>query len=126
MKLNNAPLLAGRSTLSRQVGFYNRRRKNNVSRDIEKTKEYRGELLATLNKVENLEISEIGEMEKVLLESQQINPIIEKIKYLLDLVESELDLLYQNSTNRLINILTVLGLILSVAGVVTQVIPLVR
>lgn len=90
------------------------------------TKEYRGELLATLNKVENLEISEIGEMEKVLLESQQINPIIEKIKYLLDLVESELDLLYQNSTNRLINILTVLGLILSVAGVVTQVIPLVR
>lgn len=65
-------------------------------------------------------------MEKVLLESQQINPIIEKIKYLLDLVESELDLLYQNSTNRLINILTVLGLILSVAGVVTQVIPLVR
>lgn len=112
--------------LSRQAGFYNRRRKNNVSRDIEKTKEYRGELLATLNKVENLEISEIGEMEKVLLESQQINPIIEKIKYLLDLVESELDLLYQNSTNRLINILTVLGLILSVAGVVTQVIPLVR
>ena len=108
------------------AGFYNRRRKNNVSRDIEKTKEYRGELLATLNKVENLEISEIGEMEKVLLESQQINPIIEKIKYLLDLVESELDLLYQNSTNRLINILTVLGLILSVAGVVTQVIPLVR
>ena len=92
----------------------------------EKTKENRGELLATLNKVENLEISEIGEMEKVLLESQQINPIIEKIKYLLDLVESELDLLYQNSTNRLINILTVLGLILSVAGVVTQVIPLVR
>ena len=76
--------------------------------------------------MENLEISEIGEMEKVLLESQQINPIIEKIKYLLDLVESELDLLYQNSTNRLINILTVLGLILSVAGVVTQVIPLVR
>ena len=65
-------------------------------------------------------------MEKVLLESQQINPIIEKIKYLLDLVESELDLLYQNSTNRLINILTVLGLILSVAGVVTKVIPLVR
>ena len=95
--------------------------------DAEKTADYGvGSADKTQKIPENLEISEIGEMEKVLLESQQINPIIEKIKYLLDLVESELDLLYQNSTNRLINILTVLGLILSVAGVVTQVIPLVR
>ena len=63
--------------------------------------------------MENLEISEIGEMERVLLTSQQIDPIIEKVKYLLELLESELDLLYQTSTNRLINLLTVAGLILA-------------
>ena len=66
-----------------------------------------------MNRVENLEISEIGEMEKVLLTSQQIEPIIEKIKYLLELLESELDLLYQTSTNRLINLLTIAGLVLA-------------
>lgn len=63
--------------------------------------------------MENLEISEIGEMERVLLTSQQIDPIIEKVKYLLELLESELDLLYQTSTNRLINLLTAAGLILA-------------
>ena len=63
--------------------------------------------------MENLEIAEIGEMERVLLTSQQIEPIIEKIKYLLELLESELDLLYQTSTNRLINLLTIAGLVLA-------------
>ena len=63
--------------------------------------------------MENLEISEIGEMERILLTSQQIDPIIEKVKYLLELLESELDLLYQTSTNRLINLLTVAGLVLA-------------
>ena len=52
-------------------------------------------------------------MERVLLTSQQIEPIIEKIKYLLELLESELDLLYQTSTNRLINLLTIAGLVLA-------------
>ena len=63
--------------------------------------------------MENLEISEIGELERVLLISQQIDPLIEKIKYLLELLESELDLLYQTSTNRLVNFLTAAGLVLA-------------
>ena len=63
--------------------------------------------------MENLSISEIGELERVLLISQQIDPLIEKIKYLLELLESELDLLYQTSTNRMASFLTVLGLVLA-------------
>lgn len=109
--------------LRRQAAFYSKKSLN-VSRDIAETRRYRGELLATLNKVENLAISEIGEMEKVLLISQQIDPIIEKLKYLLELVESELDLLYQNSTNRLVNILTVMGLVISAIGVTASVISI--
>ena len=58
-------------------------------------------------------ISEIGELERVLLISQQIDPLIEKINYLLELLESELDLLYQTSTNRMASFLTVLGLVLA-------------
>ena len=49
----------------------------------------------------------------MLLISQQIDPLIEKIKYLLELLESELDLLYQTSTNRMASFLTVLGLVLA-------------
>lgn len=105
--------------LNRQSRFYLQKTVN-VNRDIYRTKVFRGELLATLSRVEKLEITEIGEMEKVLLDSHNINPIIDKIKYLLDLVESELDLLYQNSTNRLINILTFAGLILSIIGIVVE------
>lgn len=107
--------------LNKQSSF-NLQENINVKRDIHRTKVFRGELLATLSRVEKLDIDEIGEMEKVLLQSHNINPIIDKIKYLLDLVESELDLLYQNSTNRLINILTVAGLILSGIGVVVNII----
>ena len=68
-------------------------------------------MITTLNKVENLSISEIGEMERVLLIGQQIDPLIEKIKYLLELLESELDLLYSTSTNRLGNMIAIGGLI---------------
>lgn len=99
--------------LRRQASYYIGGQGSQLHSEIRKLKAYRGELITTLNRVENLEISEIGELEKVMLISQQIEPIIEKIKYLLELLESELDLLYQTSTNRLINFLTVAGLILA-------------
>ncbi|MGN1413100.1 MAG: class I SAM-dependent methyltransferase [Anaerovoracaceae bacterium] len=99
--------------LRRQANYYSGGQGNKLRAEIRKIKAYRGELITTLNRVENLSISEIGELERVLLISQQIEPIIEKIKYLLELLESELDLLYQTSTNRLINFLTVAGLILA-------------
>ena len=85
---------------------------------MEKLKAYRGELITTLNKVENLSISEIGELERVMLISQQIDPIIEKIKYLLELLESELDLLYSTNTNNLVNFLTAAGVCLTALGLI--------
>jgi len=84
--------------------------------DIRRTKHFRSELISTLNRVENLGISEVGELEQMLLQSYRITPLIENIKYLLELLESDLDLLYQQSTNRLVNILTVAGLLLTVIG----------
>ncbi len=93
--------------------------------NIKEARLFRAELLTTLHKVENLALTELGEMEKVLLTSHQINPIVDKIKYLLELIESELDLLYQNSTNRLINILTVTGLVLSFVSVASQIYSLI-
>ena len=99
--------------LRRQANYYSGGQGNKLREEIRKIKAYRGELITTLNRVENLSISEIGELERVLLISQQIDPLIEKIKYLLELLESELDLLYQTSTNRMASFLTVLGLVLA-------------
>ena len=93
-------------------------RTGNFRDDIQRTKDYRRELIATLNRVENIDMTELGELEKVILNSQQITPIIDKIKYLLELLESELDLIYQTRTNKIANMLTVLGLLLTIVGTV--------
>ena len=90
--------------------------------DIHKTREYRGELIATLRMVENLGISEMGELEKMMLASQNIVPLVDSLKYLLELLESELNLIYTTNTNRLVNILTIVGLALSAVGVMISVI----
>jgi len=102
--------------LRRQANYYIGAHNGQLRKEIQKLKAYRGELITTLNKVENLSISEIGELERVMLISQQIDPIIEKIKYLLELLESELDLLYSTSTNNLVNFLTAAGVALTALG----------
>ncbi|MCQ2554264.1 MAG: hypothetical protein MJ171_01255 [Clostridia bacterium] len=85
--------------------------------NIRKTREYRRELIATLRMVENLGISEMGELEKMMLSSQNITSLVDSLKYLLELIESELDLLYSTNTNRLVNILTIVGLGLTMLGI---------
>ena len=104
--------------IRRQANYYTGNQNGNLRREIRRVKAYRGELITTLNKVENLSISEIGELERVMLVSQQIDPIIEKVKYLLELLESELDLLYSTSTNRLVNFLTAAGVALTAIGLI--------
>ena len=97
---------------------FQKNRTGNFGEDIRQTKDYRRELISTLNRVENIDMTELGELEKVILNSQQISPIIEKIKYLLELLESELDLMYQTRTNAFVNLLTILGLIVAIVSAV--------
>lgn len=91
-----------------------------LGQEIRQVKAFRSELITTINRVEDIGISEMGELEQMLLRSYKITPLIDSIKYLLELLESELDLLYQQSTNRLVNILTVAGLLLTVVGVAVE------
>ena len=97
---------------------FQKNRTGNFGEDIRQTKDYRRELISTLNRVENIDMTELGELEKVILNSQQISPIIEKIKYLLELLESELDLMYQTRTNAFVNLLTILGLLVAVVSAI--------
>lgn len=93
----------------------------NFNTAIQRTKSYRKDLMLTLNKLEQLDITELGELESLVLKSQNIDPIIEKIKYLLELLESDLTLMYSQQTNKMVNFLTIFGLILSIIGTVVAI-----
>ena len=85
---------------------------------IYQTKMFRRNLILTLKRLEHVEIAEIGALEQMVMKGLDLLPLIEKIRHMLDLMESELDMLYQTNTNTLINILTVLGLLLAVVEIV--------
>lgn len=106
--------------LSRKTNFESKKSER-IGREIQRVNQFRAELITTLNRVENLGISEIGELEQLLLNSYHISPLIDSIKYLLELLESELELLYNQSTNRLVNFLTILSLILTVVSTAAEV-----
>ncbi len=110
------------SMLDKQTGL-TKGVKYNLGKSIRATKKYRSELMHTLNQIETISITELGEMEQMLVESYKIGEMIEDMKYLLELAESDLDLLYQQNTNRLVNLLTILGLLLSVLGVIIELWP---
>ena len=105
------------SVLERQVSKANTR-KWMVGREIKRAKELRKDLILTLNRLENVGINEMDELDHLIVEGLDVDPLVEKIKYLLELLESELDLLYQTSTNALVNILTIIGLLLTIIGMV--------
>ncbi|MBQ9988854.1 MAG: hypothetical protein IJP30_03875 [Clostridia bacterium] len=104
-------------TLIDSVALYqtdnNKKRRGSFYRHISATRSMRRKIIVVLERVERTEISEIGELSTVLLESQHIAPIVDKVKYLLELLEGDLSLLYSERNNMLVTFLTVLGLILA-------------
>ncbi|MBR2327779.1 MAG: hypothetical protein IKA51_04075 [Clostridia bacterium] len=80
---------------------------------IKMTRDFRRKIILVLEKVERTEIAEIGELSSILLESQHISPIVDQVKYLLELLEGDLSLIYSEHNNTLVTILTVLGLLLA-------------
>ena len=96
--------------------------KKSFYRRIRETNESRKRVLTVLHKAENVEISEIGAMGYLLQESQHITPLVEKVKYMLELLEGDLDLMYSERNNILVTVLTVLGLVLALLQVILAVI----
>ena len=82
-------------------------------RRIKETRELRRKIIKVLEKVEQTQIAEIGELSTILLASQHIVPTVEEVKYLLELLEADLTLIYSERNNLLVTVLTVLGLLLA-------------
>jgi len=111
-------VLVIKSIVDRVYHYHTSLRSNTrVAGNIRMSKKYRSEILGALNKIERVQISEIGELEQNIMRSQNISPVVEKVKSLLELLESELDLAYSTHTNLMVNILTVAGLLLTILGI---------
>ena len=81
---------------------------------IRETRELRRKIIKVLEKVEETQIAEIGELSAILLSSQHVVPIVEQVKYLLELLEGDMSLIYSEHNNNLVTVLTVLGLLLAI------------
>lgn len=91
---------------------------NNKIQDILK---FRKSMLSTLSKLDFFGIGEIDELERLLLGNMGIYSDVEKIKYQLELTESDIMIKYQHKTNTLIILLTVANVIFALFGVVAAV-----
>jgi len=97
---------------------YSRERKESYYRRIRTTRAYRRKIIMVLEKVGNTAITEIGQLSTVLMESQRIAPVVDEVKYLLELLEGDLSLMYSERNNMLVTVLTVLGLVFAAFQVV--------
>lgn len=101
------------NVLSYQSEFSQKKRRFSLRR-VGMTRDFRRKIIMVLEKVERAEISEIGQLSAMLLESQHMDPIIEQVKDLLELLESDLELTYSERNNVLAMMLTILGLLFAV------------
>ena len=89
-----------------------------LRKEIHKNKSFRREMIEILNKVETVNITEIGELDALVFRALGTNQKVDSIRSLLELLESDLDLAYQTRTNRMVNLLTFISLGIGVVQVI--------
>ena len=99
-------LMGGSPKVTASHGFF-------VTDDIKRNKHTRAEMIRALNRLDQVNITELGALDDLVLRNLDISKKIESIRSMLELVESDLDLLYSTTTNRMVTLLTIFGLILA-------------
>ena len=92
-----------------------------LGREIERNKRLRADMVRALNKVTELHISEMGELDAMVSRSLDVSERIKSIQTLLELLESELELMYDTNTNRVVNLIAVIGLVFAALQVVVSI-----
>ena len=92
--------------------------------EIKKNKRYRGAMIRMLSKVDTISISELGELDDLVVRELGVSERIESVRNLLELLESNLDLMYSTNTNHMVTLLTVIGLVFALIQVVIGLITL--
>ena len=85
---------------------------------INVNKRYRADMIRALEKLEMIGISELGELDNLVASGLNLSGRIASLQEILELLESELDLMYSTNTNTMVTCLTVVGLLFSLAQVI--------
>ena len=91
-----------------------------VSDDIKQNRQIREELIRTLEQAARMTSAEPESLNGFVQRTLGVPQILGSIRSKLDLVESDLDLLYSSATNRMVTLLTVLGLLFAVLQIVNS------
>jgi len=94
-------------------------RKKSFGFKIGQMKKYREYLIIAIDKVEDVAISEMGELQNLVMKSLRIYPVIERLRNLLDIIESGLEINYSTQMNHFMAILTIAGLLFSLIQVIS-------
>ena len=81
-------------------------------------------MIRMLSKVDTISISELGELDDLVVRELGVSERIESVRNLLELLESNLDLMYSTNTNHMVTLLTVIGLVFALIQVVIGLITL--
>ena len=82
-----------------------------VSDDIKRNRQIRGELIRTLERIRQAGDAETGSLDEFILRGAEVRQKTESVRGMLEQVESDLGLLYKSATNRMVTLLTILGLL---------------
>ena len=89
---------------------------------INANKLYRADMVRTLNKLEMIGISELGELDSLVAANLNVSQRVQNLQEILELLESELDLMYSTNTNTMVTWLTVVGLFFSLMQVILAIV----
>ena len=94
------------------------KKKSYVSK-IGQMKKYREYLIIAIDKVEDVAISEMGELQTLIMKSLKIYPVIERLKNLLDILESGLEISYSTRINDFMAVIAVAGALFGLIQVIS-------
>lgn len=95
-----------------------RENNKNYKETIASIKTDREELELVLSNFDKVGIAELGVLEYKIIEKVQVIPLIDEIKYMLELVESKLDAEYSEKTNFKVDLLTGISALISLIALI--------
>ncbi|MFA5542265.1 MAG: hypothetical protein WDA47_00685 [Bacilli bacterium] len=85
-----------------------------TNKDMGITFKTRKKIITTINRIASLNIMEIDSLEKLIISKMNILQDLEKVKYNLDLNQSEIDIKYSRTINAAVILFTILQIIIAI------------
>lgn len=91
-----------------------------TNKDMRITLKTRKEIITTINRIASLNIMEIDSLEKLIISKMNILQDLEKVKYNLDLNQSEIDIKYSRAINTMVILFAVLQALIAIFTILSR------